>query len=145
MEIGASLARWAIDRGAQNLILVSRRGLAAPGAAELVAGLSGSGVSVSVAACDVADRAAVRALLDAVPAEHPLDAVIHAAGITDYTALSELDPQRVAAVLAGKALAADHLHELTRGLGLSAFVLFSSGAASWGSGQQGAYAAANAA
>jgi len=47
-------------------------------------------------------------------------------------------------LLQAKMTAAWHLHELTRDLDLDAFVLFSSGAASWGSGGQPAYGVANA-
>ncbi len=79
--LGACVARWLAGAGAEHLLLASRRGPAAPGAAELVAELEGRGVGVSVVACDVADRAQVRELLAHVPAEHPLDAVVHAAGV----------------------------------------------------------------
>ncbi|MGO4760260.1 beta-ketoacyl reductase, partial [Streptomyces sp. 2MCAF27] len=98
---------------------------------------------VTVAACDAADREALRKVLDEIPAEHPLSTVIHAAGVTEYDLVTDLDAGRLNRMLEPKALSAWHLHELTRDLDLSAFVLFSSGSAAWGSGQQGAYAAAN--
>ncbi|AOS63727.1 acyl transferase domain-containing protein/acyl carrier protein [Actinoalloteichus hymeniacidonis] len=142
--IGASLARWAADRGAEHILLVGRRGDQAPGAAELREELVALGVHATVAACDLADRDAVAALLAGIPAEYPLTAILHAAGIGGgYAELSDLDPADLAATAAGKADGARHLDELTADHDLDAFVLFSSGAAVWGSAGQAAYASAN--
>ncbi|MEU6126737.1 type I polyketide synthase, partial [Streptomyces sp. NPDC047123] len=141
--IGAVLARWLAREGAPHLVLTSRRGPDAPGARELAAELAESGTKVTLAACDVGDREQVRGLLDGMPAEHPLKAVIHAAGVPNYIALGEVTDAALDEVLRPKALGALHLHELTRESDLSAFVMFSSGAGVWGSGQQGAYGAAN--
>uniref|UniRef100_UPI003869C877 type I polyketide synthase n=4 Tax=Streptomyces milbemycinicus TaxID=476552 RepID=UPI003869C877 len=142
--VGGRVARWVVERGARHVIVAGRRGPAAPGAEELTAELEALGASVDVVACDVADRDQVAGLLARVPEEHPLRGIFHAAGVGDYTPVRDLDPDRVAQVTAAKAGGARWLDELTRDLDVSAFVLFSSGAASWGSGQQGAYAAANA-
>ncbi|WP_189135939.1 type I polyketide synthase, partial [Wenjunlia tyrosinilytica] len=138
--LGARVARWAAAQGAERLVLVSRRGLEAPGAAELRDELAEQGVVVSVAACDVSDRDALAGLL----AEHPVDAVVHAAGVLDDGVVDGLTPQRFAAVLRAKAVAAAHLDELTRDADLSAFVLFSSFTGAVGAPGQGNYAAANA-
>jgi polyketide synthase 7 len=96
---------------------------------------------VTIAACDVTDRAAVAALLDASP---DLSTVVHAAGITQSTPIDTLDPGELARVTAAKIDGARHLDELLGDRDLDAFVLFSSIAGTWGSGGQGAYAAANA-
>ncbi|MEU1329141.1 type I polyketide synthase [Streptomyces sp. NPDC005865] len=141
--IGAVLARWLAHRGAPHLHLTSRRGPDAPGAAELAAELTGHGTTVTITACDVSDADGVRRLVDDMPDEHPLTAVIHAAGITDLTSVADLTTARLGEVLGSKSGAAWTLHEATRGMELSAFVMFSSGAGVWGSGQQGAYGAAN--
>ncbi|MEW9534779.1 beta-ketoacyl reductase, partial [Microbispora sp. NPDC049125] len=136
--LGGHVARWLAVNGADEVVLTSRRGLDAPGAAELVAELEGLGVSVVVAACDVADRDS----LAGVVAAYPPDAVVHAAGVLDDGVLDQLSPERLERVFRAKAAAAVHLHELTGEL--DAFVVFSSLAGSCGSPGQGNYAAANA-
>ncbi|WP_443732100.1 type I polyketide synthase [Streptantibioticus silvisoli] len=142
--VGTAVVRHLVDRhGVRDLLLAGRRGIEAPGARELVAELSAAGARVRVEACDVADRAALAALLATVPQDHPLGAVVHAAGVIDDGVITSLTPERLATVLRPKADAAAHLHELTRDLDLSAFVLFSSAAATFGGPGQGNYAAAN--
>ncbi|MGF1428948.1 type I polyketide synthase, partial [Kitasatospora sp. LaBMicrA B282] len=142
--LGGRLARWLARSGARHLILTSRRGADAPGAAELRADLVALGAEVTIAACDAADREALAAVLAAVPAEHPLTGVVHAAGVLDDGVIDTLTAERAAGVFRPKVEAARHLDELTRDLDLSAFVLFSSYAGSVGGAGQGSYAAANA-
>ncbi|WSY16220.1 SDR family NAD(P)-dependent oxidoreductase [Embleya sp. NBC_00896] len=142
--LGALLARHLVaEHGVRRLLLTGRRGPDTPGAAELDAELTALGAHVTIAAADVADRDAVAGLIASVPAEHPLTAVVHAAGVIDDGIVESLTPERVAAVLRPKADAAWHLHELTRDQDLAAFVLFSSVAAVLGGPGQGNYAAAN--
>ncbi|WP_251092343.1 type I polyketide synthase [Streptomyces sp. Caat 7-52] len=144
--LGGLLARHLVTAyAAEQLLLVSRRGPAAPGAAELVAELAALGATAEAVACDVADRDALAAVLDRIPAAHPLTAVIHAAGVLDDAVVTDVTPDRLDRVLGPKTDAAGHLDALTRGLDLSAFVLFSSASGTLGTAAQGAYAAANAA
>ncbi|HEY5286297.1 MAG TPA: SDR family NAD(P)-dependent oxidoreductase [Solirubrobacteraceae bacterium] len=142
--VGAHVARWLARRGAEHLLLVSRRGPDAPGIAALRAELEQHGPRVSVVACDVSDRAQVSRLIESIEPECPLDAVIHAAGVGPPAALADLTVEQLQQSLAAKAAGARHLHELTAGMELSAFVLFSSMAAIMGSATQAGYAAANA-
>ncbi len=143
--LAAVTARHLVTRhGVRRLLLVSRRGPAAPGVEELVTELTALGADVRVAACDVSDRAAVAALLESVPADAPLTAVVHTAGVVDDGTVETLTAEQVDRVLAPKVDAAWHLHELTRDLDLSAFVLFSSAGPLLGGPGQGNYAAANA-
>ncbi|MFG1804198.1 SDR family NAD(P)-dependent oxidoreductase [Micromonospora carbonacea] len=143
--LGAHVARRLAAGGATHLVLTSRRGADAPGAAGLVGELRALGAEVTVAACDVADRAAVAALLAGLPADAPLSAVFHTAGVAHSMPIGETGLADVAEVFAGKVAGARHLDELTRGHDLDAFVLYSSNAGVWGSSGQSAYGAANAA
>ena len=143
--LGALVARHLAARyRVRHLVLVSRRGPQAPGAAELVDDLAALGCHATVAACDVADRASVAALLAGIPQDRPLTAVIHTAGVLDDGTIESLTAEQVDRVLRPKVDAALHLHDLTRHDDLAAFVLFSSGAPLLGGAGQGNYAAANA-
>ncbi|MEV0639958.1 type I polyketide synthase [Streptomyces sp. NPDC050619] len=143
--LGAHAARWLARNGAAHLVLVSRGGPRAAGAAELEAELAGLGVRVTVAACDVADREALAGLLRTLDADGtPVGAVVHAAGAIESVPLDTLAPDDLAGLLRAKADAAQHLHDLTRDRELAAFVLFSSVSALWGSAGHAGYAAANA-
>ncbi|WP_024802971.1 type I polyketide synthase [Nocardia sp. BMG51109] len=143
--LGALLARHVVtEYGVRNLLLLSRRGSAAPGASELAGELAALGAEVTQAACDVADPVALAGQLAAIPPDRPLSAVIHAAGVLEDGAAESLTPPQLDRVLRPKVDAAWHLHELTEGLELDAFVLFSSIAGVVGTAGQANYAAANA-
>ncbi|WP_431776971.1 type I polyketide synthase [Streptomyces cucumeris] len=145
--VGGRFARTLVRDGAHHVVLAGRRGPDAPGAPELTAELTGLGARVTVTACDVGDRDALAGLLDTLTddaVEHPLTAVVHAAGTLDDATVDALTPEQLQRVLRPKVAGAHHLHELTRDLDLDAFVLLSSIAGTVGAAGQGNYAAANA-
>ncbi|GGS27209.1 hypothetical protein GCM10010252_77620 [Streptomyces aureoverticillatus] len=142
--VGGHVARWLAAHGARHLVLTSRRGPDAPGAAELRAELEALGAEVTLTACDAADRDALARVLAAIPEDAPLTAVFHTAGVLDDGVLDGMNAERLATVFRAKVESARHLDELTRDADLSAFVLFSSFAGLSGGAGQGSYAAANA-
>ncbi|MEV5162917.1 SDR family NAD(P)-dependent oxidoreductase, partial [Streptomyces sp. NPDC053728] len=145
-SLGGVLARHLVaTHGARYLVLAGRSGPDAPGARELAAELTELGATeVTLAACDVSDADSLAGLLAAIDEEHPLTAVVHAAGVLDDGTISSLTGDRLDAVLKPKADAAWHLHRLTRDLDVAVFALFSSTSGLLGAPGQGNYAAANA-
>ena len=138
--LGGHVARWLAGRGVERLVLVGRRGGGAPGVGGLVAELEGLGVEVVVVACDVSDRGAVAGLVGGFV----LSAVVHVAGVVEDGVVGGLSVGGLVGMWGVKVGGACHLDELTRGMGLDAFVVFSSFAGVVGSAGQGGYAAANA-
>ncbi|WP_217215493.1 SDR family NAD(P)-dependent oxidoreductase, partial [Streptomyces sp. AC550_RSS872] len=142
--VGGHLARWLAKEGAERLLLVSRSGGQAEGAAELADEIGELGAELTFVACDVTDRDGLAEVLAGIPAEHPLTAVFHTAGVSGYEQLAVAGPEHFTEVLSARVVGARHLDDLTTELGLEldAFVVFSSGAAVWGSAGNGANAAA---
>ncbi|MEU7206751.1 SDR family NAD(P)-dependent oxidoreductase, partial [Streptomyces sp. NPDC045470] len=142
--LGAETAAHLVTaHGVRHLLLLSRRGPDAPEAAAVRSRLEALGADVRITACDVTEREELSAALDRIPAEHPLTAVVHAAGVVDDALLDTLTPGQLDAVLAPKADAAVHLDALTRDLDLARFVLFSSVSSVLGVPGQAGYGAAN--
>ncbi|MFE2146296.1 type I polyketide synthase, partial [Streptomyces sp. NPDC059456] len=142
--LGALVARHLVaEHGVRQLLLTSRRGPDAPGAAAIVAELAELGAHASVAACDVTDRESLAGVLAGIDADHPLSGVVHAAAVAGGGLVGSLTAEGVESVLRPKSDGAWNLHELTRDAGLSAFVLFSSAGGSVLAAGQADYAAAN--
>ncbi|WP_434095371.1 type I polyketide synthase [Streptomyces flaveolus] len=143
--LGSRICRHLVKaHGFRRLLLVTRRGESASGASELYRQLAQLGAEVDFAACDITDRQALSEVLSAIPADWPLSAVVHCAGVVDDATFEQQSSERLRSVFGPKAQGAWNLHELTRELDVSAFVLFSSAAGTLGSAGQANYAAANA-
>ncbi|WP_374199623.1 type I polyketide synthase [Micromonospora sp. NBRC 110038] len=142
--LGGHAARWLARSGVQNIVVASRRGMNAPGAQQLVDDLTALGAQASVVECDAADRDALAALIESIPAEYPLTTVVHASAVLDDAMINDIRLDQIERVLQAKVDVAYHLHELTLDLDLSAFVMFSSFAGSVASSGVGNYAPSNA-
>ncbi|RYP50631.1 hypothetical protein DL768_003913 [Monosporascus sp. mg162] len=143
-DLGQRVARWlATAHGIRDLVLISRRGMKAPGAKKLVAELAGLGAKAAVVACDMADFHSIKSVMAMFNENLPLRGVVHAAGAQDNGIVTALTPQRCATAFAPKVDGAWHLHQLTRDLDLDLFVMFSSTFGVMGMPGHGNYAAAN--
>ena len=143
--LGALVSAHLVERyGARHLLLPCASAEETVAAAELKAGLAALDCEVRVESCDPADREQLQRLLATVDPAHPLKTVVHAARELDDGVLGSLDPERLARTMRPKADAAWNLHELTEGMGLSSFLLFSSAIGILGGAAQANYAAANA-
>jgi len=141
---GLRTAQWLVAKGARQLILLGRSGAASEEAQRAVRAMEGAGVRVLAAACDVADRERLQAVLaDAAGRLGPLKGVVHAAMVIDDALVRNLDEEQIRRVFAPKILGAQNLHELTLDAKLDFFVLFSSATTLFGNPGQGNYVAAN--
>ncbi|MEM7674958.1 MAG: aminotransferase class III-fold pyridoxal phosphate-dependent enzyme, partial [Myxococcota bacterium] len=145
-ELGRAVAAHLVEKhGVRHLLLTSRRGMDAPGADEVISSLLGHGAtSVRIVACDVADHDALSTAINGIDTEHPLTGVYHLAGVLDDGLFSAMTADQLSKVLRPKVDGAWHLHTLTAGHELGAFVLFSSFSGIMGGPGQANYAAANA-
>ncbi|MFF7459772.1 SDR family NAD(P)-dependent oxidoreductase, partial [Kitasatospora sp. NPDC008115] len=141
--LGSLLAHHLVTQGHTHLLLVSRSGPNAEGADQLRKELTDLGAHITITACDTADPDQLTTLLADIPAEHPLTAVIHTAGVLADATVENLTPEQLDTVLLPKADAAWNLHHQTRHLDLAAFVLYSSITGILGNPGQANYAAAN--
>ncbi|SCL73302.1 type I polyketide synthase [Micromonospora peucetia] len=142
--LGGHAARWLARSGVENIVVVSRRGMAAPGARQLVDDLTELGAQATVVECDASDRDALAGLIDAIPAEYPLTTVVHASAVLDDAMINDIRLEQIERVLQAKVDVAYNLHELTLDHELSAFIMFSSFAGSVASSGVGNYAPSNA-
>jgi NAD(P)-dependent dehydrogenase (short-subunit alcohol dehydrogenase family)/acyl carrier protein len=142
--LGGHAARWLARSGVENIVVVSRRGMAAPGAQQLVDDLTELGARATVVECDASDRDALAALIEAIPVEYPLTTVVHASAVLDDAMINDIRVEQIERVLQAKVDVAYNLHELTMDLDLSAFIMFSSFAGSVASSGVGNYAPSNA-
>ncbi|MCP4337582.1 MAG: type I polyketide synthase [Desulfobulbaceae bacterium] len=142
---GLRTAEWLVEKGARNLILISRSGPSAETTIDAINRLKKLGVQVYAASCDVTDKNALSALLaETAKVLPPLKGIVHAATVINDGMISNMDETQIRSVLEPKALGAYNLHELTLGTPLDFFILFSSATTLFGNPGQGNYVAANA-
>jgi NADPH:quinone reductase-like Zn-dependent oxidoreductase/NAD(P)-dependent dehydrogenase (short-subunit alcohol dehydrogenase family)/acyl carrier protein len=141
---GFEAARWLVAHGAGSIALIGRRGSATPGCDARIRELEAAGAEVRVYRGDVADRASLAGILEAIrAAQPPLRGIVHAASAIDDGLASEIEIARLRTVLRPKLGGALALDALTRDDPIELFLLFSSATTLVGAPAQGAYVAAN--
>ncbi|WP_425144795.1 type I polyketide synthase [Deinococcus sp.] len=140
---GLALAEWLAAHGARRLALLGRS-TGSEAARARVEHLRGQGIEVQTLRADIADPAALGALLDGLRTAGPLLGVFHAAMVIDDGLIEGLTPERFARVTGPKVAGGWNLHTLTLRDELEQFVCFSSVSALVGNLGQANYAAANA-
>ncbi len=140
---GLAAANWLVEKGARNIALVTRRGIADAETESAIERWARKGVSTTVHACDVTDETAASELLKQLRTIGPLKSVIHAAMVLDDALIANLDRERNRPVIDVKAKGAAVLDTLTRADDLDRFILFSSATTLVGNPGQGNYVAAN--
>ena len=141
---GYECARWLVAHGAGSIALLSRRGLATPGCEARVKELEAAGAEVRVYGGDVADRASLSTILEAIRANQPpLRGVVHAASAIDDGFVADIDLARIGPIIHAKLGGAIALDALTRNDPIELFLLFSSATTLVGAPGQGLYVAAN--
>ena len=142
--LGLELMDWLADQGARSIVLIGRSAPARD-SRERIAAVQSRGVTLATMQADVTDAGDVARVLEAIANDMlPLAGVIHAAGVLEDGLIAQQTAARFHKVLAPKIKGAWNLHQLTEGLDLDFFVLFSSIAAVVGWAGQSNYAAANA-
>ncbi|PLN79543.1 hypothetical protein BDW42DRAFT_172734 [Aspergillus taichungensis] len=141
--LGRSIARWLVDRGARNLILLSRSGEKNPYARNFVAELREQGAIAVTPACDIADRASLAAVLYSCAKDMPsIKGCIQASMVVSNSHFEQLTHDSWRASTAPKAQGSWNLHELLP-RGLDFFVLMSSVAGITGARGESGYASGN--
>ena len=138
--LGLAAAQLLVERGAQRLVLLGRRGVETDVQRAALAAMEAAGATLTIEQADVSDGEAMGAILQ----RHPVRGILHAAGIMVPSMISSVDPSALSAVTAAKIRGAFHLHEWTAERPLDFFVLYSSVATLLGTPGQATYAAANA-
>lgn len=140
---GLAAAEWLVARGARQLALVTRRGIADDETMTAIQKWQAKGVHASCHACDVTDAAAVEDLLETLRARAPIKGIVHAAMVLDDALANNLTRDRFDAVIAVKAVGATNLDRATRADELDYFLMFSSATTLIGNPGQANYVAAN--
>ncbi len=141
--LGMLVARWMVERGARNLMLVGRRGSTNDAGSKLKE-LEKSGAQIVVAQADVSSHAdVVRLLADINKSMPPLKGIFHAAMVLDDGVILNQTKERFERVMAPKVEGAWNLHTLTQDMSLDFFVVSSSAYSLMGYPGQANYTAAN--
>ncbi|KAH8429183.1 uncharacterized protein LDX57_006852 [Aspergillus melleus] len=141
--LGRTIATWLVDRGARNLLLLSRSGARSAKAAELLQELSAKGASVMIPRCDVADADSLaRALSECQERMPPFKGCIQCAMVLRDSSFESMTHQAWQEVISPKVQGTWNLHQQLPS-GMDFFIMLSSISGVLGSRGQANYAASN--
>ncbi|EPS42294.1 hypothetical protein H072_3762 [Dactylellina haptotyla CBS 200.50] len=141
--LGRDIVRWMAERGAKNLVLLSRSGPRTESAKLLISQLMAMGVNCITPRCDISDRESVDQTLKSLAAViPPIKGCIQTSMVLRSTLFAEMTHKEWTEAIASKVAGTWNLHELLP-INLDFFLLLSSVQGLIGSRTQGNYAAAN--
>ncbi|KAI1761226.1 putative polyketide synthase [Hypoxylon sp. FL1150] len=125
-ELGQSIARWMVDRGARHLLLLSRSGLSNPHAGPLLEELAGRGAQISAPSCDIADLNQLQGALNrALKTMPPIRGLIQSAMVLRDAPFENITWENWADSTRPKVQGSWNLHQ-TMPKGMDFFLLLSS-------------------
>ena len=141
--IGIKVAQWMVKKGVKHLVLTARKSPSGE-TKKILSDLENKGVEVLAISADISSIKDSQKLLKKIQDSMPdLKGIIHAAGISGFQEIEQLELETFRAVLRPKVTGAWILHQLTKEIKLDFFVSFSSVSSVWGSKGQAHYGAAN--
>ena len=142
--VGIVTTEYLIERGAKNIVLLGRKN-PSPEQNAVLDAWRRSSVTIKTYSVDICEEYSLKNALQMIQSEMPsIKGIFHAAGILDDGVLEHQDENRFAKVMKPKVQGTWNLHQLTQGIALDYFVMYSSIASAMGAPAQGNYAAANA-
>ncbi|PVH83915.1 putative polyketide synthase [Cadophora sp. DSE1049] len=142
--LGRSMSRWMIEKGAGNIVLLSRSGKTDGKVGELIDEAATVGASIVVKQCDVSNMGSVEKLvsedLSTLP---PIRGLIHAAMVLDDVLFEKMQFNQWQSVIQAKVSGAWNFHRALSSNPLDFFIMLSSAAGAVGNRGQAAYSAAN--
>lgn len=141
--LGRSIIQWMGSRGAQEIVVLSRRGPHTPDAQTLVDVLAKRGVRVHPVACDLSSSEQVAQAIKEASSIQPVKGIVHCAVSYQDISFHKISPEGWRDGLAAKVRGTWNLHEATKALSLDFFVTTTSILSVLSFATQGAYTAAN--
>lgn len=142
--VGRSICEWLVQRGARNLIIMSRNADQQAQGNAYVSSLRASGCTVVVASCDISDKSDLKRTLDGcLQSMPPLRGVIHSGMVLQDTVYEKMSVEDYARAIRPKVQGSWNLHEVLSDVDLEYFIMLSSLNGITGNVSQANYAAGN--
>ncbi|KAB8072419.1 KR domain-containing protein [Aspergillus leporis] len=142
--IGRSICERLVQRGARNLIILSRNADQQAQRSTYVNALRASGCTVVVASCDISDKAELKQTLDgSLQSMPPLQGVIHSGMVLQDTVYEKMSVEDYARAIRPKVQGTWNLHQVLSDVDLAYFIMLSSLSGITGNVSQANYSAGN--